>query len=352
MEWQWTPLAQLESAGHPVLSTTFPLFLFFSFFFLLLFSLFLFLLFLFFSSELVLLSLFSTECSPETIDNNFVMAELRRPSGVSMEQGVSTTQADRTLEDMGYKPELARNRSIWQVTFMCFILSSVPYGLSTTIYYPIAAGGPSNVIWGWVIISFLILCVAISLAEITSVYPTAGGVYYQTFVLSPAWCRRVASWICGWSYVAGNITITLAVNFGTALLFVACLNVFEDADGVGITENFGAWQTFLIFLAITLLTHSISAFGNKWLPWLEVRIARARCPNGVIPLTINRRPSPSSGPWRECWPSSCVSWRSRSTAVIMRPGSLATLKPRRAGRPAGPFSLVSCTPPTPHQRPA
>lgn len=104
----------------------------------------------------------------------------RRSSKVSasrVETGVETTGADRTLEDMGYKPELARNRSIWQVTFMCFILSSVPYGLSTTLYYPLVAGGPANVIWGWVVVCFLIFCVAISLAEITSVYPTAGGVY-------------------------------------------------------------------------------------------------------------------------------------------------------------------------------
>jgi amino acid transporter len=211
----------------------------------------------------------------------------RHPGGVaSIERGMSTSNADRTLEDMGYKPELSRNRSIWQVTFMCFILSSVPYGLSTTLYYPLAAGGPANVIWGWVIISFLILCVAISLAEITSVYPTAGGVYYQTFVLSPLWCRRVASWICGWSYVAGNITITLAVNFGTALLFVGCLNVFEKSPGVGITDDFQAYQTFLIFLAITLLTHSISAFGNKWLPWLEVCVSRAPLPPGVTVLIL------------------------------------------------------------------
>ncbi|KAF7714025.1 Uncharacterized protein PECH_000525 [Penicillium ucsense] len=196
----------------------------------------------------------------------------RRASKVSatrVETGASNTNADRTLEEFGYKPELERNRSIWQVTFMCFILSSVPYGLSTTLYYPLVAGGSANVIWGWVLISFLILCVAISLAEITSVYPTAGGVYYQTFVLSPLWCRRVTSWICGWSYVAGNITITLAVNFGTALLFIGCLNVFEKSPGVGLTDDFGAWQTFLIFLAITLLTHAISAYGNKWLTMLE-----------------------------------------------------------------------------------
>lgn len=198
--------------------------------------------------------------------------ESRRPSRISVknaEEGITSTKADRTLEEFGYTPELARNRSIWQVTFMCFILSSVPYGLCTTLYYPLAAGGPANIIWGWVLVSFLILCVAISLAEITSVYPTAGGVYYQTFVLSPLWCRRVAAWICGWSYVAGNITITLAVNFGVTLLFISCLNVFET-DGVGLTENFQAYQTFLIFLGITLLTHAISGFGNKWLPMLEV----------------------------------------------------------------------------------
>ncbi|KAJ5175763.1 uncharacterized protein N7482_001640 [Penicillium canariense] len=198
--------------------------------------------------------------------------QARRFSKVSVsraETGADATNADRTLEDMGYKPELARNRSIWQITFMCFILSSVPYGLSTTLYYPLVAGGPANIIWGWVVISFLIVCVAISLAEITSVYPTSGGVYYQTFVLAPLWCRRVASWICGWSYVAGNITITLAVNFGTALLFVGCLDVFEKSPGVGLTDDWQAYQIFLIFLAITLLTHAISAFANKWLPWVE-----------------------------------------------------------------------------------
>ncbi|KAJ5096458.1 hypothetical protein NUU61_005814 [Penicillium alfredii] len=229
-------------------------------------------------------------------------SDSRRPSRVSVtraEQGVDTTQADRTLEDLGYTPELSRNRSVWQVTFMCFILSSVPYGLSTTLYYPLAAGGPVDIVWGWVLVSFLILCVAISLAEITSVYPTAGGVYYQTFVLSPLWCRRVASWICGWAYVAGNITITLAVNFGTTLFFVSCLNVFEKAPNVGITDDFQPYQTYLIFLAITLLTHAISAFGNKWLPWLET-FAIFWTLAGLIAIVVFGHFEPQAG-WPAGW---------------------------------------------------
>ncbi|KAL4863912.1 hypothetical protein BDV12DRAFT_176919 [Aspergillus spectabilis] len=187
----------------------------------------------------------------------------------TIEAGAGKDAADAVLETLGYTPELSRNRSTWNVVFMSFILASVPYGLCTTFYYALAGGGPTNVVWGWVLVSLIILCVAASLAEITSVYPTAGGVYYQTFVLSPIWCRRISSWVCGWAYVAGQIMITLAVNFGTTQFFIACLNVFQDSEGVGITDTWEAWHTYVIFLAVTIVCHAIPAFGNKWLPWIE-----------------------------------------------------------------------------------
>jgi amino acid transporter len=105
----------------------------------------------------------------------------------------------------------------------------------------VAAGGPVNVVWGWVIVCFLILCVAISLAEITSVYPflrrrTSHRSMMQRGDTTRATRRMFDSRhhlrSGSWSYVAGNITITLAVNFGTALLFVACLNIFEKSPGI------------------------------------------------------------------------------------------------------------------------
>lgn len=183
--------------------------------------------------------------------------------------GADEGSADQLLEALGYTPELSRNRSTLQVAFMSFVLASIPYGLATTFYYPLAGGGPTNIIWGWVAISCIILCVAASLGEITSVYPTAGGVYYQTFMLAPPRWRRVASWICGWLYVVGNITITLAVNFGTTLFLVACIDVFEKEPGAGVFPG-ETYQIFLIFLAITLLCNAISALGNRWLPILDV----------------------------------------------------------------------------------
>ncbi|KAJ5157319.1 uncharacterized protein N7482_008419 [Penicillium canariense] len=177
--------------------------------------------------------------------------------------------ANGLLEAMGYEPELTRNRSTLQVAFMSFVLASIPYGLATTFIYPLVGGGPVNIIWGWLIVSIIILCVAASLGEITSVYPTAGGVYYQSFMLSPPYYRRIVAWICGWSYVIGNVMITLAVNFGSAQFIIACVNVFEVSPGIGIFEA-TAYQTFLIFLAITILCNAVSSLCNKWLPYIDV----------------------------------------------------------------------------------
>ena len=81
------------------------------------------------------------------------------------------------------------------------------------------------------------------------------------------------AWISGWSYLLGNITITLSVNFGTTLFFIGCINIFRTtgADGVetGVFTS-ADYQTYLIFFAITIMVNLISALGNKWLPLLDV----------------------------------------------------------------------------------
>jgi amino acid transporter len=183
--------------------------------------------------------------------------------------------ADELLNVLGYQSELVRSRSTFQVAFMSFVLASVPYGLATTLLYPIAGGGPVAVIWGWCGVCAIIGCLAVSLGEITSVYPTAGGVYYQTFMLSPPRWRRITAWICGWAYALGNIIITLSVNFGTTLFFIGCINIFQDGEGNGIWAP-ETYQYYLVFLAITLVCNLITSLGNRILPWLDVSSAPKR----------------------------------------------------------------------------
>lgn len=54
------------------------------------------------------------------------------------------------------------------------------------MYITLTDGQSVTIIWGWVLVSLISLCIAASLAEICAVFPTAGGVYYwyiHTFYL-------------------------------------------------------------------------------------------------------------------------------------------------------------------------
>ena len=93
----------------------------------------------------------------------------RRKSGLGGAAYRRDSDAADVLAAFGYEQELERSRSTLSVTFMSFVLASVPYGLSTTLIYPVTGGGPSTVIWGWCLVCALMMCVAVSLGEITSV---------------------------------------------------------------------------------------------------------------------------------------------------------------------------------------
>lgn len=45
--------------------------------------------------------------------------------------------------------------------------------------------GPMNTIWGVIAITPIYLCIGLTLCELVSVYPTTGGQYHWTSILSP-----------------------------------------------------------------------------------------------------------------------------------------------------------------------
>ncbi|KAK8084735.1 GABA permease [Apiospora hydei] len=167
--------------------------------------------------------------------------------------------ANDALAKMGYKSELPRSLSMLSVLGLSFAIMAVPYGLSTTFYISLANGQSVTVIWGWVLLSLLSTAIAASLAEICSVYPTAGGVYYWAALLaSPKWAP-IASWVTGWLTLVGNWTVTLSINFGGAQLILSAISLWDE-DYVATP-----WQTVLMFWAVTLLCYTINVFGAKHL---------------------------------------------------------------------------------------
>lgn len=171
----------------------------------------------------------------------------------------ATAAADDALAKMGYKSELPRSLSMLSVLGLSFAIMAVPYGLSTTFYISLSNGQSVTILWGWVLLSLLSVAIAASLAEICSVYPTAGGVYYWSALLSdPKWAP-IASWVTGWLTLVGNWTVTLSINFGGAQLILSAISLWNK-DFVA-----NEWQTILCFWATMLVCYLINIFGSRYL---------------------------------------------------------------------------------------
>ncbi|KAF9887921.1 hypothetical protein FE257_009443 [Aspergillus nanangensis] len=166
---------------------------------------------------------------------------------------------DVQLARMGHKPELKRNFSTISMLGLAFAVLNSWTALSASLSISLTSGGSTSVIWGLVTAGVCNLCIATSLAEFLSAYPTAGGQYHWVAVSWPQWVP-ILSWVTGWINVAGWIAL-VATN---ALLSSQLIAGIVSAVYPGFVWQ--KWQQFLIYVAYTLLAFLVNAFMNSILP--------------------------------------------------------------------------------------
>ncbi|RDK41504.1 amino acid transporter [Aspergillus phoenicis ATCC 13157] len=166
---------------------------------------------------------------------------------------------DVQLAEMGHKPELQRNFSTLSMLGLAFAVLNSWTALSASLSLSLPSGGSTSVVWGLVTAGFCNLCIAVSLAEFLSAYPTAGGQYHWVAVSWPKWVP-ILSWVTGWINVAGWVAL-VATN---ALL--SCELIAGIVSSVYPDFVWQRWQEFLIYVGYTLLAFVINAFMNSVLP--------------------------------------------------------------------------------------
>ncbi|CAG8301698.1 unnamed protein product [Penicillium salamii] len=179
---------------------------------------------------------------------------------------------DARLAAMGHRPELQRSHSTWyeicrsqgQELILTALWVYVGIGswtaLSASLSISLTSGGSTSVIWGLVTAGFCNLCIACSLAEFLSAYPTAGGQYH--WVAAIAWPRTVPilSWITGWINVAGWVALVATNSLLSSQLIVGVISVLHESY---VPQR---WHQFLIYIGLTLGSFIINAFMNSILP--------------------------------------------------------------------------------------
>src|SRR5216117_1687444 len=138
-------------------------------------------------------------------------------------------QDARELARLGYAQQLFREMGGFSNFAISFSIISVLTSAVLLYGYGLKLAGPVINTVGWPVVSLLTLCVAASMAELASAYPTAGGLYFWAFRLG----GRTWAWTTAWLNMIGQITITAGINVAASIYLIGAgtriLNLPADA---------------------------------------------------------------------------------------------------------------------------
>ncbi|RQM06246.1 hypothetical protein DH86_00001046, partial [Scytalidium sp. 3C] len=180
----------------------------------------------------------------------------------SQTKGTVVHRDDATLEQFGLKQELHRNFSFLSGLGLAFAILNSWTALGASMSLALPSGGPSAVIWGVVVAGICNLCLAASLSEFLSAYPTAGGQYHWVAVISPKRWVPLLSWITGWINTAGWVALAASAGLLGSTLILGIISLYDPS------YEPQRWHQFLIYTGYNLVALLVNAFLTKILPWI------------------------------------------------------------------------------------
>ncbi|PQE07864.1 amino acid permease protein [Rutstroemia sp. NJR-2017a WRK4] len=169
--------------------------------------------------------------------------------------------ADAQLaEQFGYKPVFKREFGYLSTFSFAVSISGLFATTMTTFSYPLYAGGSASAVWCWLISGAGCMCIALSVAELVSAYPTSGGLYFTISRLaSPTWVPSI-SWVTGWLNLLGQVAGVASSQYGAAQMLLAAVAIGKDFH-YEITAN----TTVGVMAALMVLTGLVNSLSTYWM---------------------------------------------------------------------------------------
>ena len=178
--------------------------------------------------------------------------------------GETTRQDQIDMTRMGKMQELGRNYRALSALAFTVILQGVWEVLLTATYTGLVDGGPAGLIWSFVWTWTGMAPVILSLAEMASMAPTAGGQYHWVSEFSPPSIQKPLSYLTGWmstlSWQAGTASGPFLVG---TLIQASVIAVYPDYAPTN-------WQGTLMVIAVTLIVWVMNVYvPGKWMPMFQ-----------------------------------------------------------------------------------
>lgn len=100
-------------------------------------------------------------------------------------------QSAITNATFGYDKQLVTDYGLLKVMSVGYNICCSWVGLAATMVISLETGGSVTLLYSMIIVLFALSCSAATMAELASVYPTAGGPYHWSSILAPKKYHRV-----------------------------------------------------------------------------------------------------------------------------------------------------------------
>ncbi|KAJ7452146.1 APC amino acid permease [Mycena galericulata] len=142
----------------------------------------------------------------------------------------SVDDDDKELLALGYVPSFKREFSNLATISFAFSIMGLCSSIATTFNTPLTLGGPSTVVWCWILGACMCFTLGSSIAEIVSAFPTCGGLYTASAQLTPVKYRAIVGWVVGWLNILGQIAGVSSTEFGLSGMILAAVVIGQDGD--------------------------------------------------------------------------------------------------------------------------
>ncbi|KAL2183927.1 amino-acid permease [Thermothelomyces heterothallicus CBS 203.75] len=173
---------------------------------------------------------------------------------------VMRNEADKELEAMGYTPVFRREFSAWSSFSFAMSICGIYGSLMSTWVYGLQAGGAAAIMWSWIIGGAGSLLLALSLAELSSAYPSAGAMYSVLKYVAPESQVPLLCWMSGYITLVGLIAGTASTEYATSQMLLAAVSI---ASGFSYVPT--ALHVFAVMALLTIIHAAINSLPTRWL---------------------------------------------------------------------------------------
>ncbi|KAI1311116.1 putative GABA permease [Xylaria venustula] len=200
------------------------------------------------------------------------------------ENVAESSRDDVALARLGKKPVLKRNFGFMTILgFSCTVLITWEGSLThAALFFPdcksiilfspedtgvanSSSGGPSGILYGFLVVWVGTLSVFTTLSELVSMAPTSGGQYHWVSMLAPSSSRKFLGYLTGWLAITGWQALVASGGFVTGTM-IQGLILLTHPEYAAVMKN---WHGTLLFWAVVLVSYGINTAVGSLLAKFE-----------------------------------------------------------------------------------